>query len=578
MSKYVAQIEIATPGKIWNRCVFTDTDVNVDDLNFYYSELLGYNNVKISVSIEEVPESFNTSLIAIGNAAPSAFPVNDLETNPGQDEHREKYCNYIRQLCEMERTRATIQAFTKIAPTPVQQHQLPAMRDTDKYYYRTSAGKNKKAWVTELLNSLNPEMEYEDNINADATTVIPQIIGWIFTPSVVDIRQSRGSRIVLNKDIGEKWERLLGSDLYPDMVCCRRVSTHGWGYQHEQSNILVKSILEWYISSQDATISDNGVSSFIPKCETEIGSIVSSFKRIKATERLFDTTADAGSQIFKLLSAIEERLLTVDADPIDVDTFTKYTNYTFRTSGIPRELYSQDGRITPIIERWARSNLGFRANVEPLVSSWAAMWNVFMRGQPVTCARVKMFLTTIDCWDPLISSTFTIQEKSIVVQEWIWAYIDTQLVLKPKGKIKSVILHDQIRKWCYQYLPKQTFLTQISPGRIGPIFTLRGFPSKKGKDGRYTHGVAFKHYIDDGEESGVTAADMEEGIVEMDDDDSYPISTINNVQYSETTQKDGEKTAKRRTVTQQVVAEGDNGGRIEHFFTAVSHEVHLGTI
>lgn len=566
MSKYIARIEISTPTTIWNRCIFTDNEINNDELYFYYNELLGIENATIKVETEEVPESFNISLIPFNDSAPSAYPAHDLETLPEHIDRRNKYYEYIRQLCEMERTRASLQSFATI---PTIKPTIPNMRDKDKYYFKSN-NRYKKTWVSELLNSLNPEMEYEDNILAVATDDITiPVIGWIFTPSAVEIRKEKGSRIIFNKEIGEKWEKLLGTDLYPDMICCRRITTHAWAFQNDKSNALVKSIIDWYITSQDAEVSINGITTFIPKCEVDISNIVNTFRRIKVSERhLTENASDATSQIYKLLSMVEDRLLTIDAEAIDMETFNKYITYLFRNSGIPQELYTNETRLISIIERWVRSGMGFRACVEPLVNSWVNIWNTIMRDQAVTNTRVKVFLTTIDCWDPIISATFTNQEKSIIVQEWIWAYIDTQLVISPKSKVKSVILHDQVRKWCYQYLPQHVFMTQIVPGRMGPIFTLRGFPSKKGKEGRFTHGVHFKNFIE-AEDDGTT------GIVEMDEEDE-PYS-MNSVQYSETTQKDGEKTAKRRTVTQKVIAETD-GNRLEHFFTAVTHEVHLGAI
>lgn len=542
-------IEVTTPTTVWNRTLLSEYVPNESELIFYYSILLGFQNVSVKLHTEQVPSSFNTHLLATLDNIPNKFPVHDLETTPDNTTKRTQYTTYIKQLCDMERSRVSLQVFSDTHPQLPQRLSSPPKLRTP-------------AWVEALLKSLNTEHEYDEAaeeaqhgtdeiVSGLYEAFIP--VGWIFTPSVTDIRAKHGSRIITSQEVGKSWERLLSTDMYPDLVVSRRITTANWAFQHPTSEALLKATIDWYIASKDTTLV-NGVSGWIPYAESEVNGLLRTFKKIKINERLILETNkpnDKTAQLFKILNAVESRLLALHVedptiDPLSTDIFQKYMHYTFRGFGLPKELYGPNTAVIQIIERWGRSDMGFKKDVDPLLDSWKQMWHACTRGNP-TKERVVNFLRTLDAWDPIESTLFSTQQKNNIANEWIKAFLDIETQVEDKATAHAISLYQTCKEWCFKFVPESVFTTNISPMTIGPILKQsRGLDSKKKAGGRFFEGIRMKNDV----ENKITKTT---GI-------SMTTETI-----------DG--TTAERTNVFQVVTQGSD--RTEHFYCSTSTTIDL---
>lgn len=488
-------LEIRTPTVVWNRSLVTDSDPTQADLEFYYKTLCGLTEATVECKKHSIPPDFNMSLLSTIDRAPTQFPARDLETPVEEEERRAQYHKFISRLCEMEHSRAALGVFSAGVPDD---ESASASSDTNRVNHRLN---HTRSWVQDLLRSLH---EDEDGlvVSADDEGGGEEFtpIGWIATPVVAEIRETRGSRIILDASIGKHWERLLGTDVYPDLVVSRRISTLNWAFQHATSDVLIKATLDWYLASQDAKIVD-GISDWIPDADREMAILFSTFKKIKVNERLImeglPRHSEKGGQVLKLLNTVESRLLASahgnpEISPCPLDVFQKYMNYVFQAFGVPKEIYGKNEAMVQTLNRWVRSRFGFRSDVDPMLSSWKRMWSLVMRGN-ATAERVGLFLKTMDCWNPIEAMILTAPQKSAIAAEWVNIFIDNETIADTGSRVRSTLLHARTKDWCYRYLPEPVFPTSFSPMSIGPVFTRRGFVSVKRNDGRHTMGMRLKH-------------------------------------------------------------------------------------
>ena len=566
-SRVLLCLEISDPTTVWNRTLLTSYIPSEEDLLFYYGRLLGIKDVKVSMKTESIPEEFNMALLSVVDRVPTHFPVYDLETAIGDDERRTKYYDFIRQLCEMERSRAALRVFVKPASGASGAITSNGEERQDTHHIVQS-----RAWVNELLRSLNTDYDFEGTVETQDAIVASQAddyvpAGWIFTPSSADVRASRGSRIVVCPAIGKKWERLLGTDMFPDMVVSRRISTMNWAFQHAKSDALIKATLEWYLAAQDTTVTD-GISGWILEADREMNALFATFRKIKVHERLImeglPRVTEKQGQAFKILSSVEGRLLSSAVEdpsisPISADLFRRYCTYLFRGYGLEKEMYFGNDTVNQVFDRWERSKFGFKHNVNPLLESWNEVWRLVMRGDKVTADRVLSFVRTLDCWDPVESANISSLQRGALGTEWIRIFVENELIVDEKARIRSPHLQARVKEYCLKYLPEAVFPTSFSPMIVGPILAKIGFTSTKTKDGRFTRGVRYKHPQP-----------------EIEPDTAVVKSTkIVNV----VTETGDDSVSEKHTVTQSVTAE--NGStRIEHFFSAsvTKQEIHLGKL
>lgn len=494
-------LEVRTFQKVFHRVLYTDETPIQEDLEFYYRTLLGFIDATITVSTEGVPFDFNTTLLGIQDLAPCCWPACELETGVEDEEKRAKYMDYIHRLCEMERSRASLRLFMRNNAAAATTAPPSESRVTQDEVYHMRRHRMKRSWVHEVLKSINEEIYGDDAFAIVACEMGEDPFGWIFTPTMKGGRSSIGSRIVLNKEVGRKWQELLGTTFYPDLVVSARISTASWAFQHALSNQLIETTTRWYLASQDVTLVED-ISPFLPDADKDLATLFLGFRRVKISERLLSegTGTDRVAQVYKILSAIENTLLAPGGgedgiQPIEQETFLKYIHYTLRGFNIPREIYGSMEGISQTAARWARGRLGFVACVPPLIQAWGEIWTLLMGENPPTAIRVNLFLATLDSYDIVQVALMSQMDKLAISQEWIRVYIETQLVPDPDSKIRSTVLYEQVQLWCLKYLSGEVFGNQFSATYIGPILTRRGMIVKKEKTGRFMGGYKFKHFL-----------------------------------------------------------------------------------
>jgi hypothetical protein len=567
------RMRITTDEKVWDRCLILNYIPSQDDLEFYYSVLLGFNDAKITLTHEAIPDDFNSSLIPNYNEAPTDFPSCDLETDPDEEERRTKYTQFLNQLCEMERTRTALKTLKK--PANVGRKYTTALTEDPLHligYAKQSNGTERRIWVEEILQELNSDSD--DHSIIEVSPSIPPL-GWILTPSAASARHTIGSRICMNAEIGSRWEKLLGTDVFPDLIVSRRLSSRGWSFQNPVSETLILNIINWFLSSQDTTLTD-GLSPFIIGCDREIATFLSAFKNIRISNRLLQSVDDSHPQarMIHLLQSMEAQWLesadsNKDVQAISGPVFHKFLNYLFRAAEIQRDIFICDEHVSQAVDHWVKAGLGFKHGVDPILPKWKELWDVVMRGKP-SAIKVNNFLASMDAWDPVASLSFTGIERAAIAQEWIRIYMDTQLIKDDDGKVKSVILYDQMKKWCLRFLPEHLFASQFATVNIGPALTKKGIISRKLKDGRYICGYRFKNLHGSSDDHGDAAVATEEEVK------AATVREANTVVFSEVKNEDGSHT---NQTLRHTVLQGMDGSRIEHYFaSSVTQEIYLGDV
>jgi len=580
------QIQIATGAKTWERCLVQTYIPQQEDLEYYYRTLLGFQDAIVSITVEEIPADFNIALLPTHESAPSDFPANDLETRPAEEEQRTKYKQFIRQLCEMERSRAALKTFYRssarevAAARPKYTHEL-----TDQPVYLVGfAGKQgmgeRRTWVNEVLR----ELDSEESVDFDGALVTADDEdpphGWLISPTVGSARTTLGSRIIVDNTIGRKWERLLGTDTYPDLLVVRRINTSGWSFEDPVSDAMLGHLFKWFLHTQALSVTD-GLTQFAIGIDKELSHILHAMRTIKVGEKLLDMTDDTNPRVrlHKLISVCESQCLeSAESDseiqPVSASVFHRYLSYAFKVAKIPRDVYAVDDKIPAILDRWVKAQYGFKADADPVIPEWNELWHLVMRGKP-SAIRVNHFLASMDSWDPVACSTITNTDRSAIAQEWMKIYMDNQIIRCENNKVKSIILYDQVRRWCMRFIPESVFSSSFASSIIGPVLTKRGLVSIKEKNGRYIAGIKFKSLVGKTEDLGGETAATEAEILA-----SERLKEVNSVQYTTVTtdNSNGTKT-KQRTVEATHVAQKD-GARIEHFFaaTVTTETIHLGSL
>lgn len=580
------QLQISTSTKVWERCLVQTYVPQQADLEYYYRILLGFQDADVKMTVESIPVDFNIALLPSHESAPSDFPANDLETRPTEEEQRAKYRLFITQLCEMERSRAALKTFYQAtaraaeAARPKFTHEL-----TDAPVYLVGfAGKQgmggRREWVSEVLRDLDAEDAVDFDGALVATDEDAPPYGWVISPTVAGARMTMGSRIILNPTIGRKWERLLGTDTYPDLLVIRRLNTKGWSFEDHASDVFLGQLMTWFLASQTLVAAD-GLTPFCIGLEKELSRILHTLRTIKVGEKLLDMNDDSNPRVrvHKLINLCESQCLesieiNSEIQQVSESVFHRYLSYAFKVAKIPRDVYAVDEKIPVILERWVQAQYGFKEGADPIIPEWKELWHLTMRGKP-TAIRVNHFLASMDSWDPIACSTITSTDRSAIAQEWMKIYMDTQIIRCEKNKVKSVVLYDQLRRWCMRFIPETFFGSCFAPSIIGPVLTKRGLISIKEKNGRYISGIKFRSLIGTVEEVGGETPATEEEILA-----SEKLKEVNSVQYTSVTKDntDGSRT-KSRTVEATHVAEKD-GARIEHFFaaTVTTETIHLGSL
>ena len=258
--KTLVSVEICTTEKIWNRTYLASYVPTNEQYECYYRVMCGFSDATVTVKRDCVPDGFNAGLLKPLDTAPTVFPQSDIETDPEDDDKRAQYKQFIQGLLEMENSRASLNFFIE---KPKESSLTAATQDKLDGF---------RAWVHEVLESLDMP------VNADDGQTLPTI-GWIITPSAEVARRDNGYRLISDETIGAAWEKLLGTDHFPDLIVARRLHASRWTYQHEASNTMYKNILTWYLVAKNAIYMD-GISEWLPSIDIEINTLIAAFQTI----------------------------------------------------------------------------------------------------------------------------------------------------------------------------------------------------------------------------------------------------------------------------------------------------------
>lgn len=590
-SSYLVCITIFERQLVWNRALVLNFVPDKEDLMFYYKTLLDLQVDNIELKTYEIPETFNSSLINVNDSVPENYPYHDLETARDDVDKRTRYYNYIDQLCMMEKNRAELSIFKHDSDKKRKAAAAAAEEENeleDLYKTKSRTVTRCREWVNELLRSLNTEYEEttthdEHGLVSVSNTPESLPIGWIFTPTVENVRIHRGSRIITDPEIGKYWEARLGTDLYPDMVVARRLSTESWAFQHPTADALIRTTIDWYLATQDTCIKD-GMSPWIPAAEREISALFTTFRRIKVNERLMNDAIpriqDKHGQVIKLLHQVESQLLMSASEdptikPCPIDIFQRYMIFLFRGYNIEKEYYNNNENLATTTQRWVRNQMGFRPGVDPLLSSWVELWSAVTREcKQIAPERVGFFLRSLSTWDPIESVHLTLDQKKYLVTDWIMCYIDNELIIDPDGTELSTVLQIRCHDWCLKFLPRHIFGNSFSSMAVTPVLSRLGFISVKRSRGRETKGVRFKN-PETSEDVKERAAAIGKKKVTTTTQQTTTVSETNTIVTEE-----GEQGC---VVTRQVVqsvssVDPDTLTHVEYEASVTRHEVHLGTL
>ncbi len=592
MQQYLVCLTVFEKQLVWNRSLVLNFIPDKEDLLFYYRRLLDLHVTDVDIKTYPIPESFNSTLINVNDEVPRNFPYYDLETAVEDTEKRQRYYNYIEQLCLMEKNRAELNVFKhdgerrKKKGTGEAGEEEPNELE-DLYKLKSRTVNRCREWVNELLRSLDAEYEEKKPVENGLACIVKEEeytpIGWVFTPSVQHVRNSRGSRIVMDPEIGKKWEYLLGTDLYPDMVVARRLSAETWAFQHPTADGLIRATIDWYLATQDSTLVD-GMSPWIPAAEREISGLFTVFRRIKVNERLIHDAIpkihDKHGQIIKLIHQVESQLLGSASEdpsikPCPADIFQRYMISLCRGFNIEKDYYNGNENLNTHTQRWARNKMGFRQDIDPLLPAWNAIWHAATREKKQTTPeRVMLFLRSLSTWDPLESVHLTPDSKKNLVTDWILAYIDNELVVDPEGKELSTVLYARCEDWCLKFVPRSIFGTNFSSIATSPVLSRLGFISIKRSRGRETMGIRFKNPD--------TPIEVKEKASSLGRSKKTVTATKQTVSQTNTiVTEEGEPAG--HVVTHHVVqsmsaVDPDTLTHVEYESTVTRHEVHLGTL
>ena len=462
-------VDIVAGRTLYSRTVYTEYEPTPEDLNFYYKELCGLTDAVVTSSVITVPADFNQALVAFSEQIPTRFPNYDITAKLEEADKIVKYHDYINQMSQMEMARAALKVHITTAATAPNGGSAdgnsagtPTVAEPKRPMLR------RHGWVREILQALESEEEpiCDDIVPVEQDNFIPH--AWILTPVLASVRNEWGSRILMNAVKGKHWERLLGSSLFPDFVVSRRISTHNWLFQHDTADDLLRATLNFYIASQDAKMVC-GLSSWIPAAEKEFNLLMRTFKKIKVNERMM-AKSDDPTHIFNILNNIEVRCLVSKAEdpaihPLNIHIFRKYVNYVGQALGVPYEKYNTDG-VTQILRRWEQSEFGFRADVEPVVPAWGTVWNLITAAAAPTVEQVALFLATLDTWNPHEANLLSRDQLDSIAEQWVEIFVKKETVPVADGFEIVLVLCDETRRWCLQYLPAVLFEKILKTERL----------------------------------------------------------------------------------------------------------------
>jgi len=365
-----------------------------------------------------------------------------------------EFIHYVNQVCEMERSRTRMAMERKGGKGRGKQSEARRGK-------RKCVGNRK--WVDELLATLKADTRPSttDALVPAESDVVPA--AWLFAPTAWVKRDKDGSLLVLDAAVGLAWEHKLGTDLYPDFVVSRRLTTASWVFQHPSSLSLLSSVVLWlaaqhpsgWVRDAEARV-DGALAPFLggggaPKdgdgpqegprdgdCEGGDNDRSSGEDKDKVAET-----------IHVLLQRIEASMLVskaelAEVEPLSIPTLTKLVDYMARSFGIPKETYADNASVSAVLRRWSLSQMGVSRKTKPLLASWKEVWALLIgahkgiAGTAGTAGRVDLLVHTMDAWDLVEGAVMTEEARKELLDQWVAVFCDTELAPQKGSSVAGV--------------------------------------------------------------------------------------------------------------------------------------------
>jgi uncharacterized phage-associated protein len=493
-TKYLVTIRLQDGSITRFRSVLASEAVELCDVEFYYHTLLGFGNWEASIRSLEVPESFTLSLIGgRGNEIPEHFPSYDHEI--ADEEGVARYYGLIDRVLEMENMRLECGLATVDRP-PATETTYTAAKPTRSRYM---------CWIQEMLEKFRSTGSVEMDT---AEVVDDDTLAWIFTPVLNDIRESRGSRIVLDMEIGKRWGMRLGTELYPDLVLRRRITTVDWTFQHPSSAKLVRAAIEWYVEAQlMGEWSCEGVSPWIMNADDDLLAVLTPFKSVGPRQSFaMHGGKPRKDNIHPLMHVLRQHEGTLFVSQLSLgpeeqgrcmsiskELLVRFIRCIFKMNGIATDIIDTCwGPVEDIINLWIRSKYGICIDARPPFAVWEPMWDLLVRYSPTTESFV-MFLNTLDVYEPITAITMSVSQKTDIARLWVRAFVDREMIRDSEERVSAILFYAAVREWCLKYTPESILDNQFKAFVIGPIMTAMGHPCHKTKKGRMIKGLRFRN-------------------------------------------------------------------------------------
>lgn len=510
--KYLVSFQIQDGDQFKIRSVLWGTPVDQEDADFYYHYLLGFQSYGVTVWNREVPESFTLSLLGanVGDV-PIHFPAHDLETDAAGVT---KYFTLVDRVCEMESLRSEYgigisgsgsSSGSSGCNSSAHASSNARTEAADKAAF--SAQTKYQSWVKEVMASFEEAMHTTPYNTEDHRDIA---FAWMLTPVLKEIRETRGSRIVTNEDVGRHWGTKLGTDVFPDLVVSRRFSTVDWKFQHPASDALAKQAIHWYLEAQMlGTPAFSGVSQWILQADEDLAAVLGPFKHVGA-QQLFSAgsagggtgtgsaaaSAGTGSKDHPLSNILrrlegEHILCSLTNEHIlllNQAQWEKYLRHVFRAYGISTLIIETNwGAVQDTIQTWIRGSLGICTEKPALCVGWQRWWDVLVDSQ------FDAFLLTLDAHDPIQSIHMTNKQKYDLGEAWIRMYVEKEMIQDEESRIPTAPFYENLRKWVLERISLPCLENPLKPVNIGPVMTILGHPVQRTKKGRMFLGLNYRN-------------------------------------------------------------------------------------
>ncbi len=485
MTKTLVTLLIGSSGPTWIRNVLLDSvpEHLKEDMETYYRDFLGVGNVKVVYRTFEVPESFPLALL--GPSEPQTFPIFDKEVM--NELEKEKYVALVERMVEMERMRVECGLSGEPASTGSSTPTAP----TGRY----------EAWVEELLETLRqhePQKEDTRSIPDDAT------VAWIITPVLESERAKKGCRILTDMELGKYWASRLGTDLFPDLVICRRLSTCRWRIRNQHADLLAKAAIDWYVAGQTLIAGPlPGLSAWIQQADRDLASVLLPFQNVGLAEAFHPSGEDTTHSLTSILQSLEGTHILCSLTNTNTsiykptrDQWTRYMRHIFRMHGILTGVIDSYWQgVEDCIALWIRGGQGVDVGNTALFDAWKPIWNKLFRDRDSITIDVKFgeFLDTLDLHVPMTVIGMQSYEKMAIANIWIQMFFEEELVEDTTGILHASVLYDSVRTFVFRYCPKLAVDSVVQPTSLAPYFTTRGYASTRTKKGRFITGLRYKN-------------------------------------------------------------------------------------